>query len=106
MYVSVNLSYAEWEQADKMPTFDEFMDVGCVEIGIYLTLASCFFGMDQIDGEKAFEWLKSRPKLAQALAKKSRILNDITGFEVYRHALYYSFFWGVEIMILLHMWLG
>lgn len=65
-----------------MPTFDEYLEIGGVEVTLYLSIASSFLGLGEMAREQAYEWLKSRPKFVQDQAKRARLMNDMTGFEV------------------------
>ncbi|CAE5963153.1 unnamed protein product [Arabidopsis arenosa] len=71
----------DWERANTVPTFDESMEVKETQIAIFVTLLLSFLGLGHIDMELAYKWLKSRPKFVRALARKARLLNDMTGFE-------------------------
>ncbi|CAE5959669.1 unnamed protein product [Arabidopsis arenosa] len=76
-----NLKLAKWASTGHLPSFDEYLDVAGVEIAIYFTLAGILMGMENICKKEAYEWLKSRDKLVRALTEKTRLLNDMHGFE-------------------------
>ncbi|VYS62838.1 unnamed protein product [Arabidopsis thaliana] len=71
----------EWEQGDVVPTFDEYLEIGGVEVTMYVSIACSFLGLGQSSREQAYKWLKSRPKFVEAQAKRARLMNDIAGFE-------------------------
>ncbi|CAE6186234.1 unnamed protein product [Arabidopsis arenosa] len=79
--VKANLDLAKWAQASHVPSFDDYMEVGEVEITMYATMAGTLMGMGHIATEKAYEWLKSRPKIIQSLSINGRLMNDMAGFE-------------------------
>ncbi|KAF8115055.1 hypothetical protein N665_0030s0098 [Sinapis alba] len=76
-----NFDLAKWALVAHVPSFKEYMEVGEEEIVACLTLAGIFMSMGKIASKEAYEWLKSRPKLVQALCIKGRLRNDITGYE-------------------------
>ncbi|KFK24475.1 hypothetical protein AALP_AAs48788U000100, partial [Arabis alpina] len=67
---------ARWAHAAHVPSFVEYM-----EAATYAALACYFMSLGKMATKDAYEWLKSRPKLVQCIAKKLRLLNDIYGFE-------------------------
>ncbi|CAB79020.1 terpene cyclase like protein [Arabidopsis thaliana] len=71
----------KWAQADHIPSFEEYMEVGEVEVTVYASLAGIFMSMGKMATKEAFEWLKSRPKLVQYLSIKGRLMNDLMGYE-------------------------
>ncbi|ESQ38307.1 hypothetical protein EUTSA_v10028539mg [Eutrema salsugineum] len=79
--VRANVDLLKWARAGRIPSFEEYMKVGEVEIAVYSTMAALLMGMGHIANEEAYEWLKSRPQLVQSLCTKTRLLNDMTGFE-------------------------
>ncbi|XP_010429266.1 PREDICTED: putative terpenoid synthase 5 [Camelina sativa] len=76
-----HLNYAEWAKAEKVPTFEEYLEVGGVGVTMYATIALGFLGLGPRAREQGYEWLKSRPKLVHDLATKGRLMNDKTGFK-------------------------
>ncbi|KAL9301943.1 putative lyase [Arabidopsis thaliana] len=60
LYSKANLSYAEWAQGDIVPTFDEYLEIGGVEVSMYVTVSCSFLGLVQTARRKSYEWLKSR----------------------------------------------
>ncbi|VYS54717.1 unnamed protein product [Arabidopsis thaliana] len=52
--------YAEWAQGDIVPTFDEYLEIGGVEVSMYVTVSCSFLGLVQTARRKSYEWLKSR----------------------------------------------
>ncbi|XP_023645876.1 terpenoid synthase 28 isoform X2 [Capsella rubella] len=76
-----NLKLAQWARKGHLPSFDEYLDVAGVEIAIYFTLAGILMGMESICKKEAHEWLKARDKLVRALITKTRVVNDMLGFE-------------------------
>ncbi|EOA19016.1 hypothetical protein CARUB_v10007667mg [Capsella rubella] len=79
--VKSNLDLAKWAHDAHVPSFEDYMEVGEVEITMYATMAGTLMGMGHIATEKAYEWLKSRPKLIQSLSINGRLMNDMAGFE-------------------------
>ncbi|KAG2244695.1 hypothetical protein Bca52824_093463 [Brassica carinata] len=79
--VKSNLDLAKWAQIAHVPSFEDYMVVGVVEVSLYATMAGTLMGMGHIATEEAYEWLKSRPKLIQALSINGRLMNDMTGFQ-------------------------
>ncbi|XP_010544459.1 PREDICTED: terpenoid synthase 1-like [Tarenaya hassleriana] len=80
-FIRANVAFRKWEDSGELPSFDEYMEVGDVEVGIYITTASSFIGMGNMAEKEAYEWLKSRPKLIDAASTKTRLMNDMTGFK-------------------------
>ena len=80
--VKSNLDLAKWVQIAHVPSFEDYMEVGEVEITMYATMAGTLMGMGYIATKETYEWLKSRPKLIQSLSINGRLMNDIAGFEV------------------------
>lgn len=83
-YLRANLRFAEWAQTDLVPTtLDEYFEIGGTEVTMHISVAGTFLGLGKVmDRDKAYEWLKSRPKYIQAQAKRGRLMNDMTGFYV------------------------
>ncbi|CAH8346016.1 unnamed protein product [Eruca vesicaria subsp. sativa] len=79
--VKGNLDLAKWAQIAHVPSFEDYMVVGEVEVSLYASIAATLMGMGHIASEEAYEWLKSRPKLIQAISINGRLMNDMTGFE-------------------------
>ncbi|EOA33838.1 hypothetical protein CARUB_v10021320mg [Capsella rubella] len=75
------IKFGEWEGTNTVPTFDESMEVKDTQIVIFAALLLSFLGLGHKDMELAYNWLKSRPKLVRAIARNTRLLNDMTGFE-------------------------
>ncbi|KAG2291424.1 hypothetical protein Bca52824_038093 [Brassica carinata] len=61
--VKAYFEHAKWAHAAHLPSFEEYMEVAEVEIGVYVIL------------------LKSRPRLVKSISVRGRLMNDITGFE-------------------------
>lgn len=61
-----------------MPNFDEYVEAGGTEIGLYATMACSIMGLGKISKKEDFEWLLSRPKSVQCLSRKARLVDDIT----------------------------
>lgn len=81
-----NLNHAKWAQTGHVPTFEEYMEIGEVEIAVYSSMAAVFMCMEQtIPTHEAYEWLKTRPKFFRSFAIKARLMNDMAGFKVQRH---------------------
>lgn len=80
--VKSNLDLAKWAQAAHVPSFEDYMEVGEVEITMYATMAGTLMGMGHIATKEVYEWLKSKPKLIQSLSINGRLMNDMAGFEV------------------------
>ncbi|CAH8263207.1 unnamed protein product [Arabidopsis lyrata] len=76
-----HLSFAEWAAAEKVPTVEEYLEVGGVGVTMYATIALGFLGLGPRAREQGYEWLKSRPKLVHDLATKGRLMNDMGGFK-------------------------
>uniref|UniRef100_M4D7Q3 Terpene synthase metal-binding domain-containing protein n=1 Tax=Brassica campestris TaxID=3711 RepID=M4D7Q3_BRACM len=79
--VKSNLDLAKWVQIAHVPSFEDYMEVGEVEITMYATMAGTLMGMGYIATKETYEWLKSRPKLIQSLSINGRLMNDMAGFE-------------------------
>ncbi|KAG2263351.1 hypothetical protein Bca52824_070430 [Brassica carinata] len=79
--VKSNLDLAKWAQAAHVPSFEDYMEVGEVEITMYATMAGTLMGMGHIATKEVYEWLKSKPKLIQSLSINGRLMNDMAGFE-------------------------
>ncbi|CAG7887118.1 unnamed protein product [Brassica rapa] len=79
--VKANLDLAKWAQIAHVPSFEDYMVVGELEVSWYASMAGTFMGMGHIAMKGAYEWLKSRPKLIQAISINGRLMNDMTGFE-------------------------
>ncbi|CAN8252209.1 unnamed protein product [Cochlearia groenlandica] len=79
--VKANLQHAKWSKTGHMPSFEEYMKIGEVEITIYATMAAIFMNTKHINAHETYEWLKSRPTLVRQLARKTRLMNDLTGFK-------------------------
>lgn len=82
-HVKANFDLAKWALVYHVPSFEEYMEVGEEEIAVYATLASRYMSMTKMAAKEAYEWLKSRPKLVQAVCVKGRLMDDITGFQVH-----------------------
>ncbi|CAA7013456.1 unnamed protein product [Microthlaspi erraticum] len=81
IYLRANLRFAEWAQTDLVPTtLDEYFEIGGTEVTMHISVGGTFLALGKTDRDKAYEWLKSRPKYIQAQAKRGRLMNDITGF--------------------------
>jgi len=80
--VKANLDLAKWALAGHVPRFEDYMEVGEVEITVYVSLAGTLMTMEDIPTKEAFEWLKSRPKITRVLSTKGRLRNDMAGYEV------------------------
>ncbi|CAN7136194.1 hypothetical protein BRARA_D00967 [Brassica rapa] len=79
--VRTNLQLVKWAREDCMPSFDEYIEAGGAEIGSYATIACSIMGLGEISKKIDFEWLRSRPKVVQVLAAKTRLMDDITDYE-------------------------
>ncbi|KAG7547485.1 Isoprenoid synthase domain superfamily [Arabidopsis suecica] len=79
--VRANVDLGKWARAARIPSFEEYMDVGEVEAAVYSTMPAILMGMGHIANEEVYEWLKSRPKLVQVICTKTRLMNDMAGFE-------------------------
>ncbi|KAJ4903074.1 Terpenoid synthase 28 [Raphanus sativus] len=80
-FVRSNLQLAKWASAGHLPSFEEYLDVAGLEIAIEFTVACIVMAMENICKEEAYEWLKSRDKLIRAMATKTRVPNDMFGYE-------------------------
>ncbi|KAG7542142.1 Isoprenoid synthase domain superfamily [Arabidopsis thaliana x Arabidopsis arenosa] len=76
-----NIDLEKWAQAGHMPSFEEYMEVGEVEVTVCASLADIFMSMGKMATKEAFEWLKSRPKLVQSLSMRGRLMNDLMGYK-------------------------
>lgn len=85
IYVKANHDLAKYVQTGIFLGFEEYMEVGQVEIAVYATLGGCLMCIKHTDTEEAYKWLKSRPKLLTSLSMKGRLMNDIAGFEVNKY---------------------
>ncbi|VVB12220.1 unnamed protein product [Arabis nemorensis] len=79
-FVKSNLDLAKWAHVAHVPSFEDYMEVGEVEFGVYMVMAGTLMRMEHAT-EESYEWLKSRPKLIQSIAINARLMNDMTGFE-------------------------
>lgn len=77
-----NLELVKWARGGHVPTFEEYIDSGGAEIGVYAAIACSIMGVGDIGRKEAFEWLISRQKLVRTLAAKSRLMDDLVDFEV------------------------
>lgn len=82
-HVKANFDLAKWGLVYHVPSFEEYMEVGEVEVAVYATLASRYMSKGKMAAKEAFEWLKSRPKIVQSLCVKGRLMDDIIGFQVH-----------------------
>ncbi|KAJ4878154.1 Terpenoid synthase 28 [Raphanus sativus] len=80
-YIRSNLQLAKWACADHLPSFEEYLYVGGLEVAVDLTVACILMAMENICKEEAFEWLKSRDKLLRATSTKARVPNDMFGYK-------------------------
>ncbi|CAN7081331.1 unnamed protein product [Brassica oleracea var. botrytis] len=80
-HVKANFDLAKWGLVYHVPSFEEYMEVGEVEVAVYATLASRYMSKGKMAAKEAFEWLKSRPKIVQSLCVKGRLMDDIIGFQ-------------------------
>lgn len=80
--VRANLDLIKWARGNQMPGFEEYVEVGGVVLTSYATLMYSFVGMGETVGKEAYKWVRSKPKLIKSLAAKSRLLDDMTDFEV------------------------
>ncbi|ESQ30641.1 hypothetical protein EUTSA_v10012075mg, partial [Eutrema salsugineum] len=79
--VRANLQLAKWARAGYLPSIDEYLDVAGVEIAVYFTLAGILMAMDHnICKKEAYDWLKSREKLAKAMTIKARVDDMSRGY--------------------------
>jgi len=83
-----HLNFAEWAAAEKVPTVEEYLEVGGVAVTMYATIALGLLGLGPKAREHGYEWLKSRPKLVHDLATKGRLMNDMGGFKVHIYDSY------------------
>ncbi|CAN7031769.1 hypothetical protein BRARA_H01002 [Brassica rapa] len=79
--VKANFEHAKWAHAAHLPSFEEYMEVAEVVIGVYVVLAGYFICLGKMATKEAYEWLKSRPRLVKSLSVRGRLMNDITGLE-------------------------
>ncbi|XP_009123605.2 alpha-barbatene synthase [Brassica rapa] len=79
--VRTNLQLVKWAREDYMPSFDEYIEAGGAEIGSYATITCSVMGLGEIGKKRDFEWLRSRPKVVQVLAAKTRLMDDMTDYE-------------------------
>lgn len=66
-----------------MPNFDEYMEAGEAEVGAYAAMACSILGLGEIGKKKDFDLLRCRPKLVRSLAAKTRLMDDMTDYEVH-----------------------
>ncbi|KAG2282930.1 hypothetical protein Bca52824_054150 [Brassica carinata] len=76
-----NLQLVKWAREDYMPSFDEYIEAGGAEIGSYTAISCSVMGLGEIGKKRDFEWLRSRPKVVQVLAAKTRLMDDMTDYE-------------------------
>ncbi|KAF3565708.1 hypothetical protein DY000_02017089 [Brassica cretica] len=82
IYLRANLCFAEWAHTDVVPTFEEYLEIGGVEVSMQVSIAGNLLGLGKTAREEGYKWLKSRPKYAEGQAKRGRLMNDMPGFEV------------------------
>lgn len=80
--MKANFEHAKWAHAAHLPSFEEYMEVAEVVIGVYVVLAGYFICLGKMATKEAYEWLKSRPRLVKSLSVRGRLMNDVTGLEV------------------------
>lgn len=80
--MKANFDLTKWAQAAHVPSFEEYMEVSEVDVAVYASMAGIFMCLGNTGTKKAFEWLKTRPKLVKSVSTKARLMNDIFGFEV------------------------
>ncbi|RID40930.1 hypothetical protein BRARA_J00933 [Brassica rapa] len=69
IYLRANLCFAEWAHTDVVPTFDEYLEIGGVEVSMQVSIAGSLLGLGKTAREEGYKWLKSRPKYVEAQAK-------------------------------------
>ncbi|CAE5978060.1 unnamed protein product [Arabidopsis arenosa] len=79
--VRANLDLVKWARGNRVPSFEEHVEVGGIAITSYATLMYSFVGMGEIVGKEPYEWVRSRPRLIKSLAAKGRLMDDMTDFE-------------------------
>ncbi|XP_056846600.1 (Z)-gamma-bisabolene synthase 2-like [Raphanus sativus] len=79
--VRASLDLVKWARGNKVPGFEEFVEVGGTALTTYATLMYSFVGMGDTAGKEAYEWVRSRPRLIKSLAAKGRLMDDVTDFE-------------------------
>ncbi|KAL1205293.1 Terpenoid synthase 9 [Cardamine amara subsp. amara] len=70
-----------WAHVGHVPSFEKYMEVGELEVASCMTIAGIFMSLGKMATKEAVDWLKSRPKFVKTLCIKSRLMNDIAGFE-------------------------
>ncbi|CAH8358479.1 unnamed protein product [Eruca vesicaria subsp. sativa] len=80
-YIWSNLQLAKWACVDHLPSFEEYLYVGGLEVAVDLTVACILMAMENICKEEAFEWLKTRDKLLRDMSTKARVPNDMFGYK-------------------------
>ncbi|KAG8633411.1 hypothetical protein MANES_18G101800v8 [Manihot esculenta] len=74
---------AQWFNDGYIPPFDEFMHNGLYTSGHGAIPAISFIRLENIVGNKEYEWVESNPKIIKSVKLLSRLINDITKRKVY-----------------------
>uniref|UniRef100_A0A2C9WC61 Terpene synthase metal-binding domain-containing protein n=2 Tax=Manihot esculenta TaxID=3983 RepID=A0A2C9WC61_MANES len=69
---------AQWFNDGYVPPFYEFMHNGLYTSGHGAIPAISFIRLENIVGNKEYEWVESNPKIVKSVKLLSRLINDIT----------------------------
>ncbi|XP_064971654.1 alpha-humulene synthase-like [Musa acuminata AAA Group] len=73
---------SKWRDQRYVPTLEEHLRVSLISAAYPMLECASFVGMGEIATKEAFEWITSFPKIVQASAIISRIMDDITSHEL------------------------
>ncbi|KAG7535070.1 Terpenoid cyclases/protein prenyltransferase alpha-alpha toroid [Arabidopsis thaliana x Arabidopsis arenosa] len=75
------MEIAKWARAGHVPSFEEYLEVGVITMGMDDMVIYSFLGMEDCDEKIMYEWFASKPKIFQAFNVVVRLTNDIETFE-------------------------
>lgn len=84
-WLTACLTESEWAESGYVPTFDEYMAIAKVTISLETIVCTAFFFAGAKLTEEALHSHDYHTPL-RLVCRVGRILNDITGIEVYTHA--------------------
>ncbi|URE16718.1 hypothetical protein MUK42_13424 [Musa troglodytarum] len=73
---------SKWSAQRYVPTLEEHLHVSLISAANPVLECASFVGMGEIATEEVFKWISSFPKIVQASAIISPIMNDITSHEL------------------------
>ncbi|XP_031738277.1 (-)-germacrene D synthase isoform X2 [Cucumis sativus] len=69
---------AKWLSEGYVPTMEEYMNVGVVSVGTYVTALVPFLALGNVASKEVFQWVQTDPMLLKAGGIIARLMNDIT----------------------------